>query len=168
MEGPHPHSVSTRTTDARWRPGPRKGLESRGAPWRRRCENGLDGSAACHPITRGFSPPGYNLVLRRCRHPRAVPLAFGDSAQFVDLAQFAVNNVFCAVYLVDSWHPVHLLLTAAATSSWTRDACRSRLDSLRAHNPSRAYLRPTIMRTVGTVVYSPSQPHPLQKAVGKS
>ena len=30
MEGPHPHSVSTRTTDARWRPGPRKGLETQG------------------------------------------------------------------------------------------------------------------------------------------
>ena len=57
-------------------------------PWPPVCENRLDGSAACPPITSGFSPPGYNLVLSGCRHPRAVPLAFGDSAQFNGLAQY--------------------------------------------------------------------------------
>ena len=46
------------------------------------CENRLDGSAACPPITSRLSPPGYNLVLVECRHPRAVQLAFGDSAQY--------------------------------------------------------------------------------------
>ena len=60
MEGPHPHSVSTRTTDARWRRGPRKGLESRGGPWRRRCENRLDGSAACSP----HNPPIFTSRLQ--------------------------------------------------------------------------------------------------------
>ena len=63
-------------------------------------ENRSDGSAACPPLTSGFS--GYNLVLRGCRHPRAVPLAFGDSAKFVDLAQYAVFSGANAVSQVDA------------------------------------------------------------------
>jgi hypothetical protein len=81
-------------------------------------ENRLDGSAACPPITSGFSPPGYNLVLRGCRHPRAVPLAFGDSAQFVDLAQFAVVSGVNAVSQVDAGRqPGSLTAHHAATAT---------------------------------------------------
>ena len=91
MKRPQLHNVSTRR-DRRSVPH-RFPLDLAGVPGadavrgRQVCENRLDGSAACPPITSRLSPPGYNLVLVECRHPRAVPLAFGDSAQFVGLAR---------------------------------------------------------------------------------
>jgi hypothetical protein len=126
------------------------------------CENRLDGSAACPPITRGFSPPGYNLVLVGCRHPRAVPRAFGDSAQFVGLAQYAVVSVASAASQVDAECQPG---TRAAhhryyRHSWTRGACRSRLGGLPAHTASRAHPRPKPCGQYEQVVYPPSRPHP--------
>ena len=51
-----------------------------------------------------------------CRHPRAVPLAFGDSEQFVGLARFAVVDAFqrrlpgrCGVPTRNSSRPPPLL-----------------------------------------------------------
>ena len=36
-------------------------METRGGPWRWRCERRVAGSAACPPVTRGFSTPGCKL-----------------------------------------------------------------------------------------------------------
>ena len=41
-------------------------------------------------LSRGLSPPRYNVVHVGCRLPRAVPPAFGVSAQFDGLAQMSV------------------------------------------------------------------------------
>ncbi len=87
--------------------------------------NRLDRSAALRPITSGFSPPRYNVVLVGCRHPRAVPLAFRVSAQFDGLAHMSVP-------------------TCPASSHMhrrTKGACRPWLGGLPAHAASRAHPR---------------------------
>ncbi len=80
------------------------------------------------------------MVLVGCRHPRAGPLTFGDSAQFIGLAQYAVVSVASADSQVGAGcQPVaraaHLRYYR---HSCTRDACRSRLVGL----ASRAHPRP--------------------------
>ena len=87
--------------------------------------NRLDRSAALRPITSGFSPPRYNVVLVGCRHPRAVPLAFRVSAQFDGLAHMSVPT----------WQ------ASSHMHRRTKGACRSRLIGLPAHAASRAHPR---------------------------
>jgi hypothetical protein len=72
VSGPHPPGTSTRSDQRSVAPRTPRGVAEPGRAVAPVCENRLDGSAACPPITRGLSPPGYNLVLRGCRHPRAI------------------------------------------------------------------------------------------------
>ena len=48
---------------------------------------------------------------------RSVPRAFEDSAQFVDLAQFAVVDASRAVSLVDAWHQPELPIAATTATA---------------------------------------------------
>jgi hypothetical protein len=99
---PHPPGMSTRTGRRSVAPRTLRGVGEPGLAVTPVCENRFDGSAAWPPITSGLSPPGYNLVRVGCRHPRAVPRAFGDSVQFVGLAQYAVVSVASPASQVDA------------------------------------------------------------------
>ena len=96
-----------------------------------------------------------------CRHPRAVPLAFGDSEQFDGLARVAVVDALSVASQVDAGcQPKRATHHRCYRHSRTRGACRSRLGVLPAHKASRARPPPKTMRTVGKVVNPPSRPHP--------
>jgi hypothetical protein len=159
--GPHAPGMSTRRDPRSVAPRTPRGVGEPGRAVAPECENRLDGSAACPPITRGFSPPGYNLVLVGCRHPSEVPRAFGDSAQFVGLAQYAVVSVASAASQVDAGCQPGTRLPTTATTATAGLGVRVDPDWV-ACPPTRpaGHTPAETMRTVGTGSVSPIQAPP--------